>query len=300
MKELLNRLKNCGLDVRPSCPLAPHSSFRVGGCAALAAFPDSKEGMIIAMRCAAERGIRFSVFGNASNVVFADEGFDGLIIFTGAYRTLSADGDKLEASCGVPLARLAVFAADRGLRGAAFLHGIPGTVGGAVPMNAGAYEGSVSDICIRSEYWDRETGELGVLEGDAHRFGYRTSIYTQQERYVLLEAQFAMERGDPAEIRAQMAEYAERRRRTQPLEYPSAGSVFKRPAGSYAGKLIQDCGLKGYTVGGAQVSEKHAGFIINRGNATAADIRALTAHVQQVVLEQTGVMLECEIRFIAP
>jgi UDP-N-acetylmuramate dehydrogenase len=300
MKELIRLLEQNQIKTVSNCPLASHSTFRVGGFAALAAFPDTKKKMIDTLHLAAERGVRYSVFGNASNVVFADEGFDGLILFTGACREMTLDGNTITAACGTPLWQLASLAAEKSLGGSEFLHGIPGTVGGAVFMNAGAFEGSVSQICTRSVYWDRETREVGVLEGSAHAFGNRTSIYAQNARYVLLEANFELTEGREDQIRARMAELLQRRRQSQPLEYPSAGSVFKRPIGHFAGKLIQDCGLKGYSVGGAQVSQKHAGFIINTGGATAADIRTLTAYVQKTVLEKTGVELECEIQFIEP
>ena len=300
MKELISLLQQNNVKALPDCPLDAHSSFRVGGRAALAAFPDTREGMIATLRLASERGIRTVVIGNASNVVFSDEGFDGLVVFTCAYRTASVDGCVLTASCGTPLARLATIAASNGLAGAEFLHGIPGTVGGAVFMNAGAFEGSVSQLCTQSVYWDRERCEVGCFAGDAHSFGNRTSIYEQNDRYILLEASFLLTEGVEEEIRARMAEFGERRRASQPLEYPSAGSVFKRPVGHFAGKLIQDCDLKGYSIGGAQISQKHAGFIINTGGATSADISALVQYIQQTVLDRTGVKLECEIRFIAP
>ena len=196
------------------------------------------------------------------------------------------------------MGRVASLACERGLGGAEFMHGIPGTVGGGVYMNAGAFEGCMAQICTRTTYWSRKTGEIGTFEGEAHAFGTRTSVYAQREDLVLLEAEFALAEDDQAAIRARMDDFMARRKRTQPLEYPSAGSVFKRPVGFFAGKLIQDCGLKGYTVGGAQVSEKHAGFIINRGGATAADILAVVEHVQRTVYRETGVMLEREIEFV--
>lgn len=300
MKELLSVLKLNQIKVVADCPLASHSSFHVGGAATAAVFPKSRKEMLLTLRCAAESGVRCLIFGNASNVVFPDEGFDGMIVFTGAWREMTLEGRLLTASCGTSLARLASFAASNQLSGAEFLHGIPGTVGGAVFMNAGAFEGSVSQLCTRSVYWDWERLEMGTFEGDAHAFGNRTSVYAQNDRYVLLEASFLLSEGQETEIRARMAELLERRRRSQPLEYPSAGSVFKRPVGHFAGKLIEDCGLKGYSIGGAQVSQKHAGFIINTGGATAGDIRALTSYIQQTVLDRMGVKLECEIQFIEP
>ena len=165
-------------------------------------------------------------------------------------------------------------------------------------MNAGAYGGSMSDVCVSSTYYDLQTGRVCCIEGDAHEFGYRSSFYYHNSHFVILEAELKLMPGRREEIRAQMEELEQKRKSSQPLEFPSAGSVFKRPEGYFAGKLIQDCGLKGLTVGGAQVSEKHAGFIVNRGGATARDVKALVERIQEEVLRQTGVALECEIRFL--
>ena len=165
-------------------------------------------------------------------------------------------------------------------------------------MNAGAYGFSMSDVCICSEYFDPDTQAIVTLRGEEQQFSVRSSIYTDHPQWVILGARLALTPADPAEIHAKMEELAARRRVSQPLELPSAGSVFKRPAGHYAGKLIEDCGLKGYRIGDAEVSVKHAGFIVNRGNATAADVRRLVEHIRETVLTQTGVSLECEIRFL--
>ena len=165
-------------------------------------------------------------------------------------------------------------------------------------MNAGAYGGSMEDICISSEYYDTQTGSLERIEGDAHGFGYRSSFYHERPHCVVLGAELKLSHDNAEEIRQRMAELEEKRKSTQPLDLPSAGSVFKRPEGYFAGKLIQDCGLKGLTVGGAQVSEKHAGFIVNRGGATARDVKTLVEQIRTTVLRQTNVELECEIRFL--
>ena len=167
-------------------------------------------------------------------------------------------------------------------------------------MNAGAFDGSMDQVTVSSDYWDTETGTCKTIMGAAHQFAYRTSVYAQNPQYVLLGATLAFAHADQTEIRAKMDDYLARRKRTQPLEYPSAGSVFKRPVGYFAGKLIEDCDLKGRTVGGAQVSPKHAGFIVNVGGATAKDIKSLVEEIQRIVLQKTGVLLECELRFIAP
>ena len=298
MKELVALLQKDHIELRQDCPLAPYSSFRVGGKASLVAFPNSVEQLVSSLRHAKDCGVRAEVFGNASNVVFPDGEHHGLVVFTGGCRKIALCDGRIEAECGASLARLASFAASNGLGGAEFLHGIPGTVGGAIFMNAGAFEGEISQLCVRSVYYDRSEDRIGILKGDAHAFGKRTSIFQQERDWILLKTELALTPGEGEEIRARMHAFMERRRSTQPLEYPSAGSVFKRPEGHFAGKLIQDCGLKGYSIGGAQVSEKHAGFIINTGGATSADVLALTKHIQDVVLAQAGVLLECEIRFI--
>ena len=298
MRKLYDLLSADGIDVKKEHPLAPHSSFRVGGNARLAAFPKSLSELICVLRHARATAVRFSVFGNASNVVFPDGGFDGLVVFTGACRNVEIQDKTIISSCGASMTRVASLACENGLSGAEFMHGIPGTVGGGVYMNAGAFEGCIAQICTQTTYWNKTTGEISTFEGDAHNFGTRTSVYAQNDDYVLLEARFVLKEDDKTAIRARMDDFMARRKSSQPLEYPSAGSVFKRPVGHFAGKLIQDCGLKGYTIGGAQVSKKHAGFIINIGGATADDIDRLAEYVKNTVYAQTGVLLEREIQFV--
>ena len=195
------------------------------------------------------------------------------------------------------MAQLAQAALHAGLTGAEFAAGIPGTVGGGVFMNAGAYDGEMSGIVTRSVYMD-ENGGSCALSGAEQAFGYRTSIYKQHPEWVIIEAECLLKPGDPAEIRAKMDDFARRRREKQPLNFPSAGSTFKRPEGYFAGRLIEGAGLKGASVGGAQVSEKHAGFVINHGGATCADVTALIEHIQKTVFDRFGVHLECEVRTI--
>ena len=298
MKALLDVLRGENILVREDCALSEFSTFRVGGLARAAAFPNTRENLIKTLNTVRDFGTRFTVMGNGSNVVFSDAGFDGLVIFTGDCKSVCVDGTRIVADCGVSLGKIATTALEHGLVGAEFLFGIPGTVGGGVFMNAGAFGGSMDQICVSSEYWDSDTGMIDTMIGDAQGFGVRTSIYDKNPQYILLGATFDMTVGDAKSIRAQMDDFLTRRKKTQPLEYPSAGSVFKRPVGHFAGKLIENCGLKGLTVGGAQVSEKHAGFIINIGGATAEDIRTLVNRIKTVVLKETGVELECEIRFI--
>ena len=230
--------------------------------------------------------------------MFPDGRYSGVMVFTGRWQQITRQESCFYASAGVSLYTLSVAARDASLGGAEFAYGIPGTLGGAVLMNAGAFGGCMADICLRSEYFDAQTGETGFFAGAEQAFANRTSIYEKHPRYTVLGAELALTPDNKAAITARMEDYMARRRSTQPLEFPSAGSVFKRPVGHFAGKLIEDCGLKGVSVGGAQVSQKHAGFIINRGGATASDVKALVDLIRNRVLSQTGVELECEIRFI--
>ena len=278
--------------LRENAPLREYCSMRVGGPARLAAFPETAEEL--AARSSA--GGRRVVLGGGSNVLFPDEGYDGTVIFTTRLCGLTADGCTLSAQAGVPLSAAARRALECGLGGLAFAYGIPGTVGGGVYMNAGAYGGQIADCLVRATLLDA-AGEPRVVPASELALGYRSSALMEGD-WTLLSADFALVPAPPEEIRAEMERNMQARREKQPLEYPSCGSTFKRPPGQYAGALIERCGLKGCTVGGAQVSEKHAGFVVNRGDATSADVRALIAHIQRVVAEKTGVLLECEVRII--
>ncbi len=298
MEQLRNALLRRGVYTETEYPLSRHSSFRIGGNAALAIFPKTREEMIVSLQALTERNVPFLTIGKASNVVFSDDGFSGAILFTTAYRDCCVEENRIRAASGISLYSLAIAAEKASLSGLEFAHGIPGTLGGAVVMNAGAYGGSMQDVCVKSEYFDTNSGQIGEFVGSAQEFSYRESIYSSRPNYVILGATLQGVAEDPLVIRSRMEDYKQRRRTTQPLEYPSAGSVFKRPLGHFAGKLIEDCGLKGCREGGAEVSEKHAGFIVNRGGATAEDVRRLVERIQRTVLEQTGVSLETEIRFL--
>lgn len=287
-----------GIKIFENEPLAPHSTFRIGGAARLAAMPDSTERIIDAVKAAKEEELDFIVIGNGSNVLFSDKGFDGLVIFTRSADSVVIKGNRVFADAGAPFTKLAVTVKNAGLTGLEFAYGIPGSVGGAVYMNAGAYNGEASQVVASSTAYDDLTGAVSVISKEEHNFGYRTSVYSQnKDRLTVLSAEFELKEGDSAAIWETMQDLIRRRREKQPLEYPNAGSVFKRPQGYFVGKLITDAGLKGYTIGGAQVSEKHAGFIINRGGATAEDVLRLVEHIQNTVHEQFGVSLECEINF---
>mgnify|MGYP001025779555 FL=1 len=277
--------------------LSQDSTFRIGGEAAVAAFPDDTDQLCSAIGFFRANGVYFTVIGKGSNVLFADEGFDGVVIFTSKLNRISADGNILTAECGVPVTYLSSAAQKKSLSGLEFAYGIPGTVGGAVFMNAGAYGGEMKDVISKVSFFDPETGVTGTISADECRFGYRESSFQHSEK-VILSASFSLHPRDSGLIKADMDDYMSRRREKQPLEFPSAGSTFRRYPGYFTAKLIDDAGLKGFSVGGAQVSEKHAGFVINRGNATAADVLALVDEIKKRIFEINGINIECEIRYI--
>ena len=281
-------------------PMSRHTSFRVGGPAKRMAFPSSGEQVVLLLDYARACGARPLVIGNGTNLLAPDAGLDRLVIDTSAGLNRLEKGDEpevLTAEAGVSLARLAGFACQQGLAGLEFAHGIPGTVGGAVCMNAGAYDGEMKQVIENVTVLFPEEGVRTLCCGEMD-FSYRHSLLTDCPDAVVLRASFRLAPGDREAIHGRMRELMARRKASQPLEYPSAGSTFKRPTGYFAGTLIEQCGLKGLTVGGAQVSEKHAGFIINTGTATAADVLALIRQVQERVFAEKGVRLEPEVRII--
>lgn len=273
-------------------PLAKYSSFRTGGKAANIIFPESTEEFVTALR----ENPGAAVLGNLSNTLVLDGGIDGTVIITTKLNSVSVNGNTVTAAAGASLTSVAVAARDASLAGCEFLYGIPGTVGGGVFMNAGAYGGEIADI-IETAVVFTPDGKVTTLSKDDLDLGYRTSKL-QSTRYILLSAAFSLQSGNKEVISSAMDDLMNRRMTTQPLDKPSCGSTFKRPAGNFAGKLISDCGLKGMSVGGAQVSEKHAGFIVNSGGATSRDILDLVHLVKKTVFEKTGVLLEEEIRII--
>ena len=273
-----------------------HTSFRIGGPARRMVFPETKEQLVRAAELAHSCGVKSFIVGKGTNLLICDEGLDTLVIKTeGMNQIRQLDEVTLEADAGISLARLAVYAQQQGLTGLEFAHGIPGSLGGAVYMNAGAYGGEMKDVLVEiTALCDDGVRTLTVDQAD---LSYRHSYFADSGATVL-SATVRLKKDDPAAIRERMDELMARRKKTQPLEYPSAGSTFKRPVGYFAGALIEQTGLKGLTVGGAQVSEKHAGFVINTGNATAADVMELVKQVQDRVLAATGVLLEPEVRII--
>ena len=260
--------------------------------------PATAEEAVLLLRLSEERGWPVLLLGGGSNLLVADEGVDCLVIATASLQQIAVNETSgiVTAGAGVRLARLAVAAADAGLGGIVFAHGIPGTVGGAVFMNAGAYGGELGQV-VSSVVSAALPDEEFVREHLNPQFSYRHSQFQERDSFIL-RASFSLKPGDRAEIKAKMDDLAQRRKSKQPLEYPSAGSTFKRPEGHYAGALIEQCGLKGLTVGGAQVSEKHAGFLINRGGASCGDVLELIRQVQERVLAETGVRLEPEVRIL--
>lgn len=286
------------MEVRIKEPMKRHTTFRAGGPADWFVIPETAEELAAVIMACKKAGEPWYVVGNGSNLLVSDEGLRGVVISTERFDRLEISGTVLTAGAGVMLSKAANAALKESLAGLEFAAGIPGTVGGAAVMNAGAYGSEMKDV-LRNVTVLTETGEVKMLPVEALELGYRTSSILKNH-YLVLEAEFALSAGDPEAIRGRMKELAERRKEKQPLEYPSAGSTFKRPAGYFAGKLIEDAGLKGFSVGGAEVSQKHAGFVINRQDATASDIYRLCMEVKKKVLEQTGVTLELEVKLLGP
>ncbi len=282
--------------VNENAKLSPYCSMKVGGNAKYLVLPENEEELTDALRSFRKKSEKIIVVGNCSNLIFADEGFDGAVIMTTGLKGISLNDGIITAYCGETLSTLARFARENSLSGLEFCYGIPGTIGGGVYMNAGAYGGELSDRFISGTFLN-ESLEKITLSAEELDFGYRKSRL-QRENLILVSAKFSGVSGDKTEIRNKMDELMAARKAKQPLEFPNCGSAFKRPEGHFAGALIEQCGLKGFSVGGAQVSEKHAGFIINRKNATATDVIELMEKVKNIVLEKTGVTLEPEIRVI--
>lgn len=282
--------------------LGRHTTFRIGGNAKFFCVPATVTQLTRILELCRQYQVRTYLLGNGSNTLFSDGGFDGAVIcLTGLnsrfFIQRQPDGSaKVFAPAGMMLSALCNTAQQESLAGLEFAFGIPGTVGGAVYMNAGAYGGEMKDVLTAVTYLDDDL-QIKTLPAQDLKLGYRTSIF-EQKPWCILEAELTLHPGDAQEIRTAMQEYMRRRKEKQPLEYPSAGSTFKRPVGQFAGKLIEDCGLRGFRVGGAAISEKHCGFVVNMGNATCADVVSLTEQVRNIVFEKTGCTLEREIRVV--
>ncbi|MEY8402735.1 UDP-N-acetylmuramate dehydrogenase [Oscillospiraceae bacterium 44-34] len=295
--EKLLRQRCPEMELRVNDPMSRHTTFRIGGPAALMVLPRTVGEAKAAVKTARELDVEPFFLGNGSNLLVADEGYPGFIIkLTWDFGGIREVNRGLEAGSAVLLSRLSNAVLGWGLTGLEFASGIPGSVGGAITMNAGAYGGEMAQVLESVTFLD-EAGEVCTIPASKCAFDYRKSIFSDR-KCLILKACFHLDQGDPAAIRARMDELAAQRREKQPLEHPSAGSMFKRPLGHFAAALIDQCGLKGFTVGGAQVSEKHAGFVVNRGGATCADVLELVRQVKEEVLRQTGVELEMEVRVL--
>ena len=294
----LNELKTLCPEIKVSSQelMATHTSFRIGGPVALMAFPKTPEQLALLLKLAAAQRLPVRILGAGTNILAPDEGMQELVICLKDHMDglEILDGDRIRAAAGVTMARAAVFAANHGLAGMEFAHGIPGTVGGGICMNAGAYGGEIGDIC---ESVDVVTalGEIKILSKEEMGFSYRHSVL-EDTFSVVTGVVLQLQKGNTEEIRGKMQELMGKRKTSQPLDKPSAGSAFKRPVGGYAAALIDQAGLKGFQIGGAAVSEKHAGFVVNMGGATAADVKALLQQVAVRVKEHSGITIEPEVR----
>jgi len=294
--ELCGALDEISVTYKRDISLKQYNSFRIDSRAKLGIFPRSSSELAEAVSVLDAYGQRYEICGNCSNILFGDGELDLAVVFTEGLNKISAEGNVIIAEAGVTLASLATKAAELSLTGLEFAKGIPGTVGGAMFMNAGAYGGAISDVTVSSVALDRKSKE--IFEITDHKFGYRESIYVERPELICLFGRFKLSKGNKDEINEKMRSLAEQRREKQPLNFPSAGSYFKRPGDNFAGKLIEDAGLKGKRVNDACVSEKHAGFIVNLGQARACDILELEETVRSEVYKRFGIKLEREVRLI--
>lgn len=288
-------LGDCGVPLRMGEPMTRRTTFRIGGPAELFACPKTQEELRLLLDACKRDGLPWFILGKGSNLLVGDGGIPGLTVAMEGLSQIRVEGNRIFAQAGASLSAVCLAAREAGLTGLEFAYGIPGQVGGGVYMNAGAYGGELKDVLVSVDFLDEE-GEPRTLPAEELELGYRHSVFTGKKR-VILSALFRLEKDPegPAAVAARMEEILGRRREKQPLEWPSAGSTFKRPQGAYAAALIDQCGLKGLQIGGARVSEKHAGFVINAGEATCADVLALIREIQRVVREKTGFVLEPEV-----
>lgn len=284
------------MEIKKNEPMKNHTSFKIGGPADEFCEVTSEEEIKRLIDYASEKGMSYTVMGNGSNLLVADGGIRGLVIkIARGFDEISVGGEKITAQSGALLSRIASAAYRNSLTGLEFASGIPGTLGGGIYMNAGAYGGELKDVIESVTYLDH--GEIITKTADMLEFGYRKSSFTDKD-YIILSAELKLKKGNPDEIKEKTDDYRQRRTSKQPLDMPSAGSTFKRPEGYFAGKLIEDSGLKGFKIGGAQVSEKHSGFVVNAGGATAADVKALIEHIQKTVKEKFGVEMKTEVKML--
>ncbi len=299
MTNIISSLTECGIRYTENEQLSKYTSFKTGGPCRLMIKPATVDEVKTVFSLLRASDYSFHIIGNGSNILAPDDPGDDVYICTSEMSDIlvtdTDDGGIITAGSGAILAKVAYTAYTHGLTGLEFAHGIPGSLGGACVMNAGAYGGQMADV-VESTTYLNANGDIVTVKAEEHQFGYRKSVFTAND--YIISSSIKLTKGNPAEIKSKMEELSAKRRASQPLEFPSAGSTFKRPEGYFAGKLIEDAGLKGTTIGGAQVSTKHAGFIINIGNASSNDILNLISHVQDVVYKASGVMLEPEVRII--
>ncbi|MBQ9956968.1 MAG: UDP-N-acetylmuramate dehydrogenase [Ruminococcus sp.] len=293
MNELTSLCERLGCRIIPECSLREYITFRFGGpCRALVSI-NSAESASELLKYLRSNNIKYGILGRGSNVIVPDEGFDGVILlFGGDFASIEINGNTIKCQAGALLASACVNAQQNSLTGMENLFGIPGTVGGALYMNAGAYGSEMADIVVSAEYID-ENGDIQEISAKDMELSYRHSIFSGSEK-VITSVTMELSKGDSAEIRSAMNECMKKRSDKQPLDHPSAGSIFKRPQGSYASLLVEQCGLKGMSCGGAIVSEKHSGFIVNKGYATCSDVLELCEKVKEIVQDKTGYVLELE------
>lgn len=297
METLIKELEQKNITLLKQEPMKKHTSFRIGGNADIYISPKSSEEIQSILFLAKKYDVPVTVMGNGSNLLVSDKGIRGIVIQIGEdMSTILVKGEKITAQAGALLKTIGEKALQSSLEGFAFAAGIPGSLGGAVCMNAGAYGGEIKDILVEAEVLTEDL-QIKKFSTQQLQFSYRHSIIPEKG-YIVLSATFLLKKGNQKEIAQKMTELAQQRREKQPLNFPSAGSIFKRPQGYFAGKLITDAGLKGYSIGDAQVSQKHGGFIVNKGNATCADVLVLIEHCQKTVFEKFGVMLETEVKMI--
>lgn len=296
MTELIELCKKLNIEFEENVPMSKHTTFKIGGPARLVVYPENQEQIGALVKEAKAADVRLMAIGNGSNLLVDDNGIDACVMVLDEHfaEIRLIDDETVYAGAGAMLIKVCRFAYENGLSGLEFAYGIPGTCGGGAFMNAGAYGGEMKDVLFKCSHID-SNGDAGCLEGDDLKLSYRHSAY-YDNGCIITGLYLKLKKADKAEIKAKMDDLLSRRRDKQPLEYPSAGSTFKRPEGFFAGALIEQCGLKGRTVGGAQVSEKHSGFVINIGGATCRDVLDLCKICSDTVLEQTGVTLEMEIR----
>lgn len=289
---------NIGCRTEKNVPMSRYTTFHIGGDAAVMITPQNDEQLSAVIAECKKENIKPFILGNGSNMLICDEGLDTVVInMCRDNAQIRLEGENvIVCDAGATMSRVCNFALENGLTGLEFAFGIPGSAGGAAYMNAGAYGGEMKDVLTECYHIDSD-GNFGSLKGEALELSYRTSAY-EHNGFIITKLFLKLKKGNKNEIKSKMQELLQRRKDKQPLEYPSAGSTFKRPVGYFAGGLIEECGLKGYSVGGAQVSEKHAGFVINKGGATAKDVLDLIKYVQDKVYAEKGVMLEPEVRLI--